>query len=93
MADATALANPLSLPVALVGTAVYTFATPAAAHVGQIGYVSLTATAVLLAGSVPTIALTKRVLAGWKIPDRVHAVAYLILLGIILLAMMATMVG
>ena len=93
MADATALANPLSLPVALAGTAVYAFATPAVAHPGQIGYVSLTATAALLAGSVPAIAVTKRVLAGRKIPDRVHAVAYLILLGIILAAMVATMVG
>jgi uncharacterized protein len=93
MADATALANPLSLPVALVGTAVYAFAAPAATHPGQVGYVSLTATAALLAGSVPTIAVAKRVLAGRKIPDRVHAVAYLVLLGIILVAMVATMAG
>jgi uncharacterized protein len=92
MSEATALANPLSLPVALVGTVIYAVATPVAAHPGQIGYVSLTATAALLAGSVPTIALAKRVLAGWKIPDRVHAIAYLILLGIILIAMIGTMV-
>jgi uncharacterized membrane protein YfcA len=96
MVEATALANPLSLPVALVGTVIYALATPAASysgHPGQVGYVSLTATAALLAGSVPTIALAKGVLAGWKIPDRVHAVAYLVLLGIILIAMIATMVG
>jgi uncharacterized membrane protein YfcA len=93
MVEATALANPLSLPVALVGTVIYALATPAATHPGQVGYVSLTATAALLAGSVPTIALAKRVLAGWKIPDRVHAVAYLFVLGIILIAMIATMVG
>jgi uncharacterized membrane protein YfcA len=93
MAEATALANPLSLPVALVGTVIYALATPAATHPGQVGYVSLTATAALLAGSVPTIGLAKRVLAGRKIPDRVHAVAYLVLLGIILVAMIATMVA
>ncbi|WAJ42694.1 sulfite exporter TauE/SafE family protein [Mycobacterium sp. Aquia_216] len=89
MADAAALANPLSLPIAVVGTAVYLLASPAAIHPGQIGYVSLTAMAALLAGSVPTIALARRVLAGWKIPDRAHAVAYLTLLGVILIATVA----
>ncbi|BAX92790.1 sulfite exporter TauE/SafE family protein [Mycobacterium shigaense] len=93
MADATALANPLSLPVAVVGTAVYALAPPAAAHAGQLGYVGLTAAAALLAGSVPAITLTKRILAGRKIPDRVHAAAYLILLGVILVAMVATTAG
>jgi uncharacterized protein len=93
MADATALANPLSLPVAIVGTVVYALATPAAAHPGQVGYVSLTAAAALLAGSLPTIALVKRVLVGRQIPDRVHAVAYVILLVIILIAMIWTMVA
>jgi uncharacterized protein len=93
MAEATALANPLSLPVAIAGTAVYALATPAAAHPGQLGYVSLAAAAALLAGSLPTIALTKRILVGRQIRDRVHAVAYLILLGIILLAMVGTMVA
>jgi uncharacterized protein len=90
MAEATALANPLSLPVAIAGTVVYAFAAPTAAHPGQVGYVSLGATAALLAGSLPTIALTRRILVGRQIPDRVHAVAYLILLGIILVAMIGT---
>ncbi len=39
----------------------------AAAHAGQVGYVSLAAAAALPAGSVPTIALTKCVLVG-RIP-------------------------
>jgi uncharacterized protein len=91
MAEATALANPLSLPVAIAGTVIYAFGAPS--HPGQIGYVSLAATAALVGGSVPTIALAKRVLAGRRIPERVHAVAYLILLGIILIAMVATMVA
>ena len=58
---------------------------------GQVGYVSLTAKAALLSGSVPTIALTRRLLDS-RIPDRADAVAYLILLGIILTAIIATMV-
>jgi hypothetical protein len=45
----------------------------------------------LLGGSLPTIPLAKRLLVG-RIPDRAHAVAYLILLGVILIAMIATMV-
>lgn len=93
MAEATALANPLSLPVAVAGTAIYAFARSAGGHPGQVGYVSLAAAAALVAGSVPTVALAKRVLASRKIPDRVHAVAYLILLGTILIAMIATMVA
>ena len=91
MAYATALANPLSLPVAVVGTVVYALAAPAITHPGQLGYVSLTAAAALLAGSLPSIALVRRILVGRQIPDRVHAVAYVILLGIILVAMIATM--
>jgi uncharacterized protein len=91
MAEATALANPLSLPVAIAATVVYVLAAPAVTHPGQVGYVSFIAAAALLGGSLPTIALAKRVVAG-RIPDRIHAVAYLILLGIILIAMIATMV-
>jgi uncharacterized protein len=91
MADATALANPLSLPIAIAGTAVYALATPAAPHPGQIGYISLIAAGALLGGSLPTIAVAKRLLVG-RIPDRAHAIAYLVLLAIILVAMIATMV-
>jgi uncharacterized protein len=92
MAEATAMANPLSLPVAIAGTLVYALGAPMG-HPGQVGYISVAAAAALIGGSVPTIALAKRVLAGWSIPDRAHAVAYLILLGLILLAMIATLAG
>ena len=91
MADSTALANPMSLPVAVAGTIVYALATPAAPHPGQIGYVSLIAAAALLGGSLPTIAVAKRFLVG-RIPDRAHAIAYLVLLAVILIAMIVTMV-
>jgi uncharacterized membrane protein YfcA len=90
MAEATALANPLSLPVAIAGTAVYALAAPVTTNSGQVGFVSLAAVAALLAGSLPTIALAKPLLARWPIPDRVHAIAYLGLLGMVLVAMVAT---
>jgi uncharacterized membrane protein YfcA len=72
MSEATALANPLSLPVAAVATAVY-LATPGPATLDPV------AASLLLAGSLPTIAVLRR----WPpaIPDRAHAVAYLVLLG------------
>jgi uncharacterized protein len=93
MAEATALANPLSLPVAIAGTAIYALAAPAVSHPGQVGYVSLAATAALVAGSLPTIALAKALLVRRPIPDRVHAIAYLALMGVVLVAMVATIAG
>ncbi|WP_240355458.1 sulfite exporter TauE/SafE family protein [Mycobacterium bourgelatii] len=89
MADATAMANPMSVPVAVTATVVYAIANPEMSQAGQIGYVSVVAAAALLAGSVPTIALTKRVLAGCM-SDRVHAIAYLVLLAVVLIAMLVT---
>ncbi|MGW8530353.1 sulfite exporter TauE/SafE family protein [Nocardiopsis sp. NPDC055824] len=89
MAHATAMANPLSLPVAVVGTAVYALAGGADAAggaSGQVGYVDVVAVAALLAGSLPTIALARRVVG--RIPDRVHAVAYVVLLAVALLAVL-----
>ncbi|WP_205669168.1 hypothetical protein [Amycolatopsis suaedae] len=44
--------------------------------------------AALLCGSLPAIAVTKR--AARKLPDRVHAVAYLVFLGVVLVAMIMT---
>ncbi|MGY6650989.1 sulfite exporter TauE/SafE family protein [Amycolatopsis sp. TRM77291] len=86
MADAAALANPLSLPVAVIGTAVYAFAVtgpaPGAAH---LGYIDLVAAGALLCGSLPAIAVTRRVVG--RIPDRAHAIAYLALLATALIAL------
>lgn len=95
MAEATAMANPLSVPVALIGTLVYMLApvfTSAAgpgatAGAGRLGYVDLAAGAALLAGSLPTIAVMRRV-AG-RVPDRVHSVAYVGLLLAVLVVMLA----
>jgi hypothetical protein len=74
MAHAVAMANPLSLPVAVVATVVYLMAPTGAGG----GNVDLVAGAALLAGSLPTIPLARRLLP--RIPDRAHAVAYVVLL-------------
>lgn len=80
MGDATALVNPLSLPVAAVATTVY-LASPGQAAIDP------AAAGLLLAGSLPTIAALRR----WPpaIPDRAHAVAYLALLGAALVTVVA----
>jgi uncharacterized membrane protein YfcA len=82
MAEATALANPLSVPVAVTGTLVYALAPTGT---GPLGYVDLAAGAALLLGSLPAIALTRRVTG--RVPDRVHSLAYVTLLVVVLVAM------
>ncbi|MFF3447840.1 sulfite exporter TauE/SafE family protein [Streptomyces sp. NPDC002667] len=85
MAEATAMAGPLTVPVALAGTLVYALAPTAAAGWGRFGYVDLTAGAALLVGSLPTIAVAGRVVG--RVPDRVHSVAYVLLLLVVLIVM------
>lgn len=87
MAEATAMANPLSVPVAVAGTLVYALAPTTPAGPGQLGYVDLTAGAALLIGSLPTIAVARRLVG--RVPDRVHSVAYVALLVAVLIAMLA----
>ncbi|WP_026119731.1 sulfite exporter TauE/SafE family protein [Nocardiopsis ganjiahuensis] len=84
MGEATAMANPLTVPVALAGTLVYALwgTGGAGADQGHLGSVDLVAGALLLAGSLPTIALVRRY-AG-RIPDRAHAVSYVVLLTVVL---------
>lgn len=89
MANAAAMANPLSVPVSIVGAAVYAFSvpTPAAALAsGQLGYIDLLAGACLLAGSLPTIMVVRRLVG--KLPDRIHALAFISLLALVLVAML-----
>ncbi|WP_181798713.1 sulfite exporter TauE/SafE family protein [Streptomyces sp. WELS2] len=88
MAEATAMANPLSVPVAVAGTLVYALAPTAPTASGRLGYVDLAAGAALLLGSLPTIALLRRVTG--RVPDRVHSVAYVGLLLTVLVVMVAT---
>lgn len=85
MADAAASANPLSLPVAVVATAVYAAAsggiTASDLSAGRVGAVDLLAVCALLASSLPAIALSRRFVG--VIPDRVHACAYIALLCVV----------
>ncbi|MFE9244052.1 sulfite exporter TauE/SafE family protein [Nocardiopsis sp. NPDC006938] len=84
MGEATATANPLTVPVALAGTLVYALCGTGGAGTahGHLGSVDLAAGALLLTGSLPTIAVVRRVTG--RIPDRAHAVSYVILLTVVL---------
>ncbi|OWT79870.1 MULTISPECIES: sulfite exporter TauE/SafE family protein [unclassified Achromobacter] len=88
MTRATAMANPLSLPVALAGAAAYVVLAWQAPALGawHIGYVDLRALLILIAGSWLGIRLTSPFIG--KVPDRVHARVYVGLLVLVLLAML-----
>ncbi|MEU5950771.1 sulfite exporter TauE/SafE family protein [Streptomyces sp. NPDC047525] len=90
MRVATALANPLTLAIALPATAVSlcVAAVPAAtdAQVHLVGLIDVRAAGALLLGALPVIALLRR--RPPRIPDRVHAWAYIGLLGMVAVAML-----
>lgn len=86
MRQAVAAANPLSVPVAVVGSAVYAAMPPAAALPGRfVGYIDLAAFAVLAGGAWVGI----RMAAPWlpRISDTAHTRGYVALLALSLLAM------
>ncbi|MFE9248088.1 sulfite exporter TauE/SafE family protein [Streptomyces sp. NPDC007088] len=87
MRVATALANPLTLAISLPAAAVY-LTGPTVAHPrtpSLAGLADLRAAAFLLAGALPVIALLRR--RPPRIPDRVHAWAYVGLLAVVTAAM------
>lgn len=88
MTQATSMANPLSLPVALVGTATYmlTGVSGNALGAGYLGYVNLGAFAVLTLGA----GFGMRLAARWvgRMPDQLHARAYVGLLIAVMVSMM-----
>jgi uncharacterized membrane protein YfcA len=89
MQVATALANPLTLAIALPATAVSLggAAVPAAhAHVNLVGLIDLRAASALLLGALPVIAVLRR--RPPRIPDRTYAWAYLGLLAMVTVAML-----
>ncbi|WP_426367537.1 sulfite exporter TauE/SafE family protein [Streptomyces sp. E-08] len=92
MRVATALANPLTLAVALPAVAVSLAGSPppaaTAAGTGLVGLVDPCAAGALLLGALPVIAVLRR--RPPRIPDRVHACAYLALLAVVALAMALT---
>jgi len=88
MSQATSMANPLSVPVAVAGTLTYmALAGFSQADLGAwfVGYVDLLAFAVLTVGSLIGI----RLAAPWigRIPDRVHARVYIGLLLMVMISM------
>lgn len=89
MQRAAAMANPLSLPVALAGATTYVvLAGGAGASLGawHIGFIDLRALLVLVAGSWIGIRLTAPF--SGRIPDRAHAWIYIALLTLVLMAML-----
>ncbi|MFD4839274.1 sulfite exporter TauE/SafE family protein [Achromobacter sp. NPDC058515] len=89
MAKAAAMAIPLTLPVALVGTLAYMAAArglPAALAPWIVGYVDLLAFAALALGSLAGIRLAAPLIP--RIPDRLHARVYVLLLAIVMLSML-----
>lgn len=87
MTAATAMANPLSLPMAVTGTATYILLARHDASLGAwyAGYVDLRAFLALVAGSWIGIRLASPLIG--RIPDRVHAKAYLLLLTVVMVVM------
>jgi uncharacterized membrane protein YfcA len=87
MAQSTSLANPLSVPVALVGSVTYMiagqFQTTGLAS-GFVGYVYLPAFGLLTVGSLIGVRLA--IPYAGRIPDHLHARIYVALLAIVLLA-------
>ncbi len=88
MTLATAMANPLSVPVAVVGTLTYVLLAgvhPLGLGPWFAGYVNLPAFALLILGSLLGMRLATPLIG--RIPDRLHAGFYIGLLGLVLLAM------
>ncbi|GAA1316485.1 TSUP family transporter [Leucobacter albus] len=89
MMTAAALANPLTLAVAVPAFAVFllTSHAPAQAGIWAVGAVDLGAALALLAGSVPVVVLWRR--RPPRLPDRLHAWGYIALLLAVLCVVVA----
>ncbi|WP_280542348.1 sulfite exporter TauE/SafE family protein [Chromohalobacter sp. 11-W] len=87
MTAATAMANPLSLPMAVSGTATYVLLSASDTALGAwyAGYVDLRALLALAVGSWLGIRLASLWIG--RIPDRIHAGVYLLLLTVMLVVM------
>ncbi|WP_185546032.1 sulfite exporter TauE/SafE family protein [Variovorax sp. KBW07] len=88
MTRATAMANPLSLPVALAGTATYmalAWRSTASLEGWHIGYVDVPAFGALVVGSLVGIRAAAPLIG--RLPDRVHTWVYLALLLAVLAGM------
>jgi uncharacterized membrane protein YfcA len=88
MTRATAMANPLSLPIAVAGTATYmalAWRATSALEGWHIGYVDVPAFAALVAGSLVGVRAAAPFIG--RMPHRVHAWGYIALLGLVLAGM------
>ncbi|MGJ7557837.1 sulfite exporter TauE/SafE family protein [Variovorax sp. RB3P1] len=88
MTRATAMANPLSLPIALAGTATYmamAWRSGSALEGWHIGYVDVPAFAALVAGSLVGVRAAAPLIG--RMPDRVHTWGYIALLVLVLAGM------
>ncbi|MCE3026709.1 sulfite exporter TauE/SafE family protein [Salinicola sp. DM10] len=87
MTAATAMANPLSLPMAVSGTATYVLLSAGDTALGPwyAGYVDLRALLALAVGAWLGIRLASLWIG--RIPDRIHARVYLLLLTVVLVVM------
>ncbi|ARE85535.1 sulfite exporter TauE/SafE family protein [Seohaeicola sp. SP36] len=88
MTTATAMANPLSLPMAITGTLTYVILSANQAALGPwfAGFVDLKALIVLAGGSWLGIGIASRWIG--RIPDRIHAGVYLVLLSGVFVTML-----
>jgi uncharacterized membrane protein YfcA len=89
MQIATALANPLSFPVAVVGTLTYVYDARSQGvdlGPGYLGFVHVTAFAILSVASVCGVELAQRAFP--RMPDKVHAYAYVALLILVVVTML-----
>lgn len=92
MGHATALANPLTLAISFPAALVFLCAqhtTSLERAVFSVGIVDLGAAGLLLIGAIPVIVLLRR--RPPRIPDQVHAWAYITLLVVALLSMSASL--
>jgi len=89
MLTATAMANPLSLPMALVATLTYALSPQAQRDLGTgyLGLVNLYAAAALVSGAWLGMRLAAPLVG--RLDDAFHARIYLLLLGAVLLTMLA----
>ncbi len=88
MTKAAAMANPLTVPVALSATIAYMLSAPAippTQTAWQIGYVDLAAFLVLICGGI--VGMQAALPMVGRIPDSSHARIYILLLFLVLLAM------
>lgn len=88
MTGATAMANPLSLPMAVIGTLVWMILArhlPGTGSPGFIGAINLQAALLLAAGAWLGITLTSRFIG--RLPDTLHARIYPMLLALVTVVM------